>query len=112
MRKFLKINSSIKVRIGVKSIIVPVPKSSESRNKLSILDQVRLNNADWLIVDHLTTLTWKNLCITELSTKFIQIQGWLLLKFFICLCNQLSSFSWLSTSSICAIAVAINIKNF
>ena len=69
MRKFLKINSSIKVRIGVKSIIVPVPKSSESRNKLSILDQVRLNNADWLIVDHLTTLTWKNLCITELSTK-------------------------------------------
>ena len=36
----------------------------------------------------LTILTWKNLCLTE---KFIEKQGWLLLTFFICLYNQLSS---------------------
>ena len=41
----------------------------------------------------LTILTWKNLCFTEISTKFIEIKGWLLLTFFICLHNQLSSFN-------------------
>ena len=43
--------------------------------------------------DCLTILTWKNLCFAEFSTKFIAIQGWLLLTFFICLLNQLSSFN-------------------
>ena len=42
----------------------------------------------------LTILTWnKNLCFAEFSTKFIEIQSWLLLIFFICLRNQLSSFN-------------------
>ena len=45
--------------------------------------------------DHasLMILTWKNLCFTEFSKKFIEIQGWLLLAFFTCLHNQLSSFN-------------------
>ena len=34
-----------------------------------------------------------NLCLAEFSTKFIEVQGWLLLTFFICLYNQLSSFN-------------------
>ena len=38
----------------------------------------------------LTILTGKNLSFTEFSAKFIEIQGWLLLRFFICLQNQLS----------------------
>ena len=40
-----------------------------------------------------TILTWKNLCFAEFSTKFIEMQGWLLLAFLICLHNQLSSFN-------------------
>ena len=39
----------------------------------------------------LTILTWKN--CGALLKKFIEIQGWLLLTFFICLHNQLSSFN-------------------
>ena len=31
--------------------------------------------------------------VTELSAKFIEIQGWLPLTFFICLNNQLSYFN-------------------
>ena len=31
--------------------------------------------------------------VTDLSAKFFEIQGWLLLTFFICLHNQLSSFN-------------------
>ena len=31
--------------------------------------------------------------VTELSAKFFEIQGWLLLTFFMCLHNQLSSFN-------------------
>ena len=42
----------------------------------------------------LAILTWKrNLCFAEFSTKFIDIQGWLLLTFFMFLHNQLSSFN-------------------
>ena len=41
----------------------------------------------------LTILTGKNLCFTEFSTKFIEMQGWLLLTFFMCLHNQLSFFN-------------------
>ena len=42
----------------------------------------------------LTIFTWnKNLCFAGFSTKFIEIQGWLLLTFFICLHSQLSSFN-------------------
>ena len=37
----------------------------------------------------LTILTWKALSLLK---KIIEIQGWLLLTFFICLHNQLSSF--------------------
>ena len=37
----------------------------------------------------LTILTWK---VLSLLKKIIEIQGWLLLTFFICLHNQLSSF--------------------
>ena len=45
-------------------------------------------------VCNLTILTCKkNLCFAEFSTKFIKIKGWLLLTFFICLHNQLSSFN-------------------
>ena len=39
----------------------------------------------------LTILTWKNWYFAEFSTKFIEIQGCLLLTFFICLLNQLSA---------------------
>ena len=42
-----------------------------------------------LDVSLLTILTWKNLFFAEYSTKFIEIQDWLLL---ICLLRQLSSF--------------------
>ena len=42
---------------------------------------------------YVKTLTRKNLWFAEFSTKFIEIQGWLLLTFFICLHNQLSSFN-------------------
>ena len=38
----------------------------------------------------LTILTWKALSLLK---KIIEIQGWLLLTFFICLHNQLSSFN-------------------
>ena len=39
-------------------------------------------------------LTWKkNLCFAEFSTKLIEIKGCLLLTFFICFHNQLSSFN-------------------
>ena len=38
----------------------------------------------------LTILTWKT---CPLLKKFIEIQGWLLLRFFICLHNQLCSFN-------------------
>ena len=41
----------------------------------------------------LNNTQWKNLCFTEFSTKFIEIQCWQLLKFFICLHTQLSSFN-------------------
>ena len=41
----------------------------------------------------LTILTGKNLCFTEFVQKFVEIQGWLLLTFFIYLHNQLSSFN-------------------
>ena len=37
----------------------------------------------------LTILTWKALSLLK---KIIEIQGWLLLTFFVCLHNQLSSF--------------------
>ena len=37
----------------------------------------------------LTILTWKNLCVTELVQRFIEIEGWVLLMFF----SQLSSFN-------------------
>ena len=42
-------------------------------------------------INNSTILTWKNLFFAEFSTKFIEIQGWLLLTFFICLLNQLIS---------------------
>ena len=42
-------------------------------------------------INNSTILTWKNLFFAEFSTKFIEIQGWLLLTFFICLLNQLTS---------------------
>ena len=45
--------------------------------------------SDWLLII-LTIFLWKNLCFAEFSTKFIEIQGWLLLTFSICLLNQLS----------------------
>ena len=46
---------------------------------------------------HLTILIWrKNLGFSKLSTKFIEIQGWLRLAFFICLHNQLSSFNYIT----------------
>ena len=35
----------------------------------------------------------KKLCFAEFSTKLSEIQGWLLLTYFICLHNQLSSFN-------------------
>ena len=41
----------------------------------------------------LTIHTGKNLCFTEVIQKFIEIHGWLLLTFFMCLHNQLSSFN-------------------
>ena len=41
-------------------------------------------------INNSTILTWKNLFFAEFSTKFIEIQGWLLLTFFICLLNQLT----------------------
>ena len=41
----------------------------------------------------LTILKWKNLCFNELVQNFIEIQGWLLLMFSICLHNQLSYFN-------------------
>ena len=41
----------------------------------------------------LTILIWKNLCFTNSVQKFIEIQGWLLLTFFLCLTNQLSFFN-------------------
>ena len=36
------------------------------------------------------------MCFAEFSTKFIEKQDWLLLTFFICLHNQLSSFNSIS----------------
>ena len=45
------------------------------------------------LILRLTILTAKNLCFTEFCTKFIEIQGWLLLTFLTCLHNQLSFFS-------------------
>ena len=42
----------------------------------------------------LTVFTWKRTCALLNSVQiFIEIQGWLLLTFFICLHNQLSSFN-------------------
>ena len=45
--------------------------------------------SDWLLII-LTIFSWKYLCFAEFSTKFIEIQGWMLLTFSICLLNQLS----------------------
>ena len=39
----------------------------------------------------LTILTWKTCVLLNSVQKFLEIQGWLLLTFFICLHNQLSS---------------------
>ena len=39
---------------------------------------------------NLMMLTWKNLCFAEFSTKFIEIQGWLLLTFFSSIIVQMS----------------------
>ena len=39
----------------------------------------------------LMILTWTNLCFTDSVQKFLEKQGWLLLRFFICLHDQLSS---------------------
>ena len=41
----------------------------------------------------LTILTWKACVLLNSVQKFLEIQGWLLLTFFICLHNQLSSFN-------------------
>ena len=41
----------------------------------------------------LTIPTWKTCALLNLVQKFNEIQGWLLLMFFICLHNQLSSFN-------------------
>ena len=41
----------------------------------------------------LTILTWKTCVLLNSVQKFLEIQGWLLLTFFICLHNQLSSFN-------------------
>ena len=47
------------------------------------------------IVGVLTILTWKNLCLILNSLqKFIEMQGVLLLTFFTCLHNELSSFNF------------------
>ena len=46
-----------------------------------------------LFLLYLTILAWKNLCFTEFSTKMHWIQGWLLLRFFMCLHNQVSAFN-------------------
>ena len=59
----------------------------------------------------LTILTWKNLCFTEFSTKFIEIQGWLLLTFFICLHNQLSSLIPLSYRCLKNVIHQVDSKN-
>ena len=45
------------------------------------------------IHEALTILTWKTCAFLNSVQKFIEIQGWLLLTFFICLHNQLSSFN-------------------
>ena len=45
-------------------------------------------------------LAWKNLCLTKFIKKFIEMIGWLLLKFFICLRNQLSSFNSIIVESL------------
>ena len=41
----------------------------------------------------LTIFTWKTCVLLNSVQKFIEMQGWLLLTFFICLHNQLSSFN-------------------
>ena len=41
----------------------------------------------------LTVLTWKTSALLNLVQKFIEVKGWLLLTFFVCLHNQLSSFN-------------------
>ena len=47
------------------------------------------------IVGDLTILTWKNLCLVlNPLQKLIEMQGVLLLTFFICLHNELSSFNF------------------
>ena len=49
---------------------------------------------DWLFNDnHMEDLFIYLLCLLNSVQKFIEIQGWLLLPFFICLRNQLSSFN-------------------
>ena len=50
---------------------------------------VQLNS----FIHKLTILTWKNFALLNSVQKFIEIKGWLLLTFFICLHNQLSSFN-------------------
>ena len=50
---------------------------------------VQLNS----FIHKLTILTWKNFALLNSVQKFVEIQGWLLLTFFICLHNQLSSFN-------------------
>ena len=45
------------------------------------------------IHEALTILTWKTCALLNSVQKFIEIQSWLLLTFFICLHNQLSSFN-------------------
>ena len=51
--------------------------------------QVLRQNLGWFLL-----LTWKNLrALLNSVQKFIEIQGWLLLTFLICLHNQLSSFT-------------------
>ena len=70
--------------------------SGETINLVQVLLNKKLpltNGFEDTTLGNLTILTWKNLFFAEFSTKFIEIQGWLLLTFFIYLLNQLSSFN-------------------
>ena len=42
----------------------------------------------------------EDLCLAKFIKKFIEMIGWLLLKFFICLRNQLSSFNSIIVESL------------
>ena len=57
------------------------------KTRVTNIQLVSLDTLDTCLrTSSLTILTWnKNFCFAEFSTKFIEIQGWLLLTFFICL---------------------------